>query len=250
MAEGFFQNRALKLHNKLVHECSRDVLDKEVVRVPPRKVDIKDQGQRVTHKDFVLVHLGHVDIQSLAWVGFRRAESDALDSTRCLHGTHYLFAVFWKKVMLHRHGINEKYNFNLKKPVYKWQKAAILVTMILILTIRLTTTTTIKKSTEPGRSSLARRQDHGGEQHEMREQRGLPDTSYEETPLLRRVGSISDLQKEGAIIRKMKKAVDMIKGKFPNVDFEIIKIRRGTKGNAGKNCCHRTQRWRVQDFER
>ena len=32
----------------------------------------------------------------------------------------------------------------------------------------------------------------------------------------------------------MKKALVMIKGKFPNVDFEIIKIRRGTKVNAGK----------------
>ena len=68
----------------------------------------------------------------------------------------------------------------------------------------------------------------------MHEQSGLPDTSYEETPLLRRAGSITDLQKESAFRGKMKKAVDMIKGKFPNVDFEIIKIRRGTKGNAGK----------------
>ena len=32
----------------------------------------------------------------------------------------------------------------------------------------------------------------------------------------------------------MKKAVDMIKGKFPNVDFENIKIQRGTGKNAGK----------------
>ena len=99
MADGFFQSRACKLHNKFVHECSRDVLDKEVVGVSPRKVDIKDQGQRVRRKDFVLVQLWHVDIQSLAWVGFRRVESDALDSARCLHGTHYLFAVFWQKVI-------------------------------------------------------------------------------------------------------------------------------------------------------
>ena len=83
-------------------------MDKEVVRLPSRKVDIKYQGQRVRHKDFVLVQLGHVDIQSLAWVCFGRVESYALDSARRLHGTRRLFAVFWKKVILHRHGINVK----------------------------------------------------------------------------------------------------------------------------------------------
>ena len=79
---------------------------------------------------------------------------------------------------------------------------------------------------------------HGGEQHEMQtrmhEQSGLPDTSYEETPFLRRTGSITDLQQESAIRQKMKRAVDMIKAKFPRANFEIMKIRRGTGKNSGK----------------
>ena len=79
---------------------------------------------------------------------------------------------------------------------------------------------------------------HGGEKYEMQtmqhEQSGLPDTSYEETPFLRRAGSISDLQNESLLRQKMKKAVDMIKAKFPIVNFEIIKVRRGTGKNVGK----------------
>ena len=77
-----------------------------------------------------------------------------------------------------------------------------------------------------------------GEQYEMRtmmhEQSGLPDTSYEEAPLLRRTGSIGDLQKESALRQKMKKSVDMIKAKFTNAKFESIKIRRGNGKNVGK----------------
>ena len=79
---------------------------------------------------------------------------------------------------------------------------------------------------------------HGGEQHEMEtmmhEQSGLPDTSYEETPFLTRTGSISDLQNESLLRQKMKKAVDMIKSKFPKAKFESFKIRRGTGKNVGK----------------
>ena len=44
----------------------RDVLDKKVVGVPSSKVDVKDQSQRVGHKYFVIIQLGHVDIQRLA----------------------------------------------------------------------------------------------------------------------------------------------------------------------------------------
>ena len=67
------------------------------------------------------------------------------------------------------------------------------------------------------------------------EQSGLPDTSYqEETPLLERTPSISDLQKESYLRQKLKKAVDTIKGKFPKANFENIPIRRGTGKNVGK----------------
>ena len=50
---------------------------------------------------------------------------------------------------------------------------------------------------DPGTASTPH---NGGEQYEMQawmhEQSGLPDTSYEEAPLLRRTGSIGDLQKK------------------------------------------------------
>ena len=79
---------------------------------------------------------------------------------------------------------------------------------------------------------------HGGEQHEMQtmqhEQSGLPDTSYEETPFLTRTGSISDLQNESLLRQKMKKAVDMIKYKFPKVNSEKVKVLRGTGKNVRK----------------
>ena len=48
------------------------------------EVDVKDQGQGVWHKDFVLVQLGHIDIQRLAWVGFRGVECYTLDRAYCL----------------------------------------------------------------------------------------------------------------------------------------------------------------------
>ena len=88
---------------------------------------------------------------------------------------------------------------------------------------------------DPGAASTPH---NGGEQYEMQtwmhEQSGLPDTSYEEEPLLRRTGSIGDLQKESALRQKMKKSVDMIKAKFPRANFDAFKIRRGTGKNAGK----------------
>ena len=62
------------------------------------------------------------------------------------------------------------------------------------------------------------------------EQTGLPDTSYKETPLLGDE-SIDNLYKESRFRQKLKKAVDMIKGRYPRADFEKIKIRRG----SGKN---------------
>ena len=40
IANSFIQNGARKLYNKLVHECSRAVLDKKVVGVSSRKVDV------------------------------------------------------------------------------------------------------------------------------------------------------------------------------------------------------------------
>ena len=104
----------------------------------------------------------------------------------------------------------------------------------------------------PGASSTPY---HGGEQYEMRtimhEQSGLPDTSYEEeVPFLRRTGSITDLYQESDIAQKMKRAIDMIKAKFPRADIAKLQIRRGTGKKFGKNCCQRSKRRRVQDLKR
>ena len=95
-------------------------------------------------------------------------------------------------------------------------------------------------TTQPFKPGTASTPYHGGEQHEMQtiqhEQSGLPETSFDEDniPLLERTPSISDLHNESALRQKMKKAVDMIKGKFARANFEKIKIRRGTDKNLGK----------------
>ena len=64
--------------------------------------------------------------------------------------------------------------------------------------------------TQPFQPGSASTPYHGGEEHEMQtrqhEQSGLPDTSFtEETPLLGRSQSISDLQRESQLRQKMKK---------------------------------------------
>jgi len=73
---------------------------------------------------------------------------------------------------------------------------------------------------------------HRGEEYEMKtmmqEQSWLPDTSYEENPLL------TDLQKDSLLRQKMKNAVDTIKSKSPRANFKIIKIRRGKGKIWGK----------------
>jgi len=92
--------------------------------------------------------------------------------------------------------------------------------------------------TRPFQPGAASTPNQGGETREMQtrqhETSGLLDTSYEETPLLERTPSISDLQKESSLRQKLKKAVDAIKTKFPAADFEKIKIRRDTRKSEGK----------------
>ena len=67
--------------------------------------------------------------------------------------------------------------------------------------------------TQPFQPGAASTPYHGGEQHEMQtmmhEQSGLPDTSYEETPLLEPEERQS----------KLARALNFIKSKFPRVDF-------------------------------
>ena len=93
-------------------------------------------------------------------------------------------------------------------------------------------------TTRPFQPGTASTPYHGGEQHEMQtmhhEQSGLPETSFDEAPLLERTHSISDLHNESALRQKMKKAVDMIKGKFSRANWEKMKIRRGTGKILGK----------------
>jgi len=79
---------------------------------------------------------------------------------------------------------------------------------------------------------------HGGEQYEMQtmnqEQSGLPDDSYAETPFLGDQDPIGERFRESFLRQKMKKAVDMIRGKFPKADFEKLKIRRGKGKVSGE----------------
>jgi len=92
-------------------------------------------------------------------------------------------------------------------------------------------------TTRPFQPGTASTPYHGGEQHEMQtmmhEQSGLPDTSYDEDPLLSSSDPIGNLQQESLLRQNMKKAVDMIRGKFPKADFEKIKIRRGKGKGSG-----------------
>ena len=76
------------------------------------------------------------------------------------------------------------------------------------------------RSFDPGASSTPH---YGAEQYEMQpmhEQSGLPDTSYE-IPLLRRAGSITDLQRESGLRQKMKRSIDMIKPNFPEQTLKL-----------------------------
>jgi len=87
---------------------------------------------------------------------------------------------------------------------------------------------------QPGQASTPY---HGGEQIQMQtmhhEQSGLPDTSYAETPLLGD-DPIAQSMQESILRQKMKKAVDFIKRKYPKVDFENLKIRRGKGKGLGQ----------------
>ena len=63
-------------------------------------------------------------------------------------------------------------------------------------------------TTRPFQPGAASTPYYGRDQHEMQtmmhEQNGLPDTSYEEAPLLRRTGSIGNLQRESELRKKLK----------------------------------------------
>ena len=88
-----------------VHEFSVLSWDEKVIGVPSGKVDVEEQRYRALHKDLVFMQLGHVNIQRLTGIGFRRVESDTLDSARCLHGTRCLCYVCCSEVIWHRHYI-------------------------------------------------------------------------------------------------------------------------------------------------
>ena len=94
-------------------------------------------------------------------------------------------------------------------------------------------------TTRPFQPGAASTPYHNGEQYEMQtmqhKQSGLPDTSYEETPMLRRSGSITDLQRERQNETKNeKKSVDMIKAKFPKAHFDNLKFEEALGKIQGK----------------
>ena len=55
VADRVMQASASKRHVQPVNKRSRDVLDKEVVDVPSRKVDVKDKRKRSRHQNLVRV---------------------------------------------------------------------------------------------------------------------------------------------------------------------------------------------------
>ena len=64
------------------------------------------------------------------------------------------------------------------------------------------------------------------------EQSGMP--SYYETSLLGDSAPIGKLHEESTLRRKMKKAIDTIRSKYPKADFEKIKVRTGKDKSLGK----------------
>ena len=56
---GVLDNRASKVHNEPVNECSGDILNQIVVRMPTCKIDIEEQGKRSRHNDFIFIELWH-----------------------------------------------------------------------------------------------------------------------------------------------------------------------------------------------
>ena len=64
----------------------------------------------------------------------------------------------------------------------------------------------------------------------QQEHSGIPDTSYE----FGDSDPIGELHERSILRRKMKKAIDTIKSKFPKADFEKIKIRTGKDKSSGK----------------
>jgi len=88
-------------------------------------------------------------------------------------------------------------------------------------------------NTQPFKPGQASTPYHGGEQHEMQtmhhEQSGLPDTSYEEVPLLSDLFSHEDKQS------KIDGAIDFIKKRFPKAEFKklgpIVFSKKGAKAD-------------------
>ena len=104
-------------------------------------------------------------------------------------------------------------------------------------------------TTRPFQPGAASTPYHGGEQHEMKtmqqEQSGLPDTSYEETPLLSHFIDPEERQS------KIDMAIDFIKKRFSKVDLK--KIRPNwfqQKRFTNRNRFIRAKRWRDPNFKK
>ena len=59
MSNRVLQDSACKLHEQLVNKRPRDILDKEVVGVPSKNIDVKEKRLRAWHQNLVLLQLGH-----------------------------------------------------------------------------------------------------------------------------------------------------------------------------------------------
>ena len=181
--------------------------------MPARKVDVKAQLQRAGHEGLVFIQLGHVDIQVIAGVGFRTVESDALDSVWRLHGIHCLSVCDGKRSYSTTPGVSlvlsgtspsillrlgivsfmQKYKLKivLKKYIAMADDGDLSGYRDPELEHRLDNDDDKEQEvdrTRPFRPAAALTPYHGVEQCQMQtmihEQSGLPDTSYEETPLL------------------------------------------------------------------
>lgn len=75
-------------------------MDKKIVCMAARQIDLKKQRQRTGHNDFVFVQLGYRDVNHITGFCLTAFKSDALHSELCFLSVKGFFVVRWWKVSL------------------------------------------------------------------------------------------------------------------------------------------------------
>ena len=121
----------------------------------PSHVNVEDKNERSGHEDFILIQLGHRNIQGLAGIDFAVSKGDALDRSLCLDCSERFFCVCWMQRFLNRHCSihTENYFFNWKykskNKISQGRKAVLkthLLTQMIQMFLEMKIMTTMTKS--------------------------------------------------------------------------------------------------------